>query len=387
VLETENGSIFEANAIARYVAKLGNGASSFLGATPVEAAHVDQWVEFASSEIDLPAAVWTFPVLGRIPNNAAAVGKAKGDIRKVLEALNKHLSTRTFLAGHRVTLADVSVAASLYHLYQLVVDAPFRKPFVNVTRWYLTVVNQPHVKAVFGDVQLVEKAQVAPDAAAAPHKEEGGKKEETPKKEEAKKEEPKPKKEEAKPKKKEADEEEEEESFDDESPKGKNPLDQLPPSKLVMDEWKRMYSNNDTRSVAMPWFFEHYDASGYSLWFCRYKFPEELEVVFKTANLVGGFLQRLDKLRKYGFGSTLIFGEDGALDIEGAWLVRGTVVPAELATCDDYELYDWKAIDLSDETQKQLLADYWAWDGEFAARQTVWPKITGKAFNQGKTFK
>ena len=33
----------------------------------------------------------------------------------------------------------------------------FRKPFVNVTRWFNTVVNQPHAKAVLGPVVLCTK--------------------------------------------------------------------------------------------------------------------------------------------------------------------------------------------------------------------------------------
>ena len=69
----------------------------------------------------------------------------------------------------------------------------------------------------------------------------------TPAKKEEKKTEEKAK-EAPKPKKKaEDDDEEEEESYADEAPKGKNPLDLLPPSKFVLDAWKRFYSNNDTR--------------------------------------------------------------------------------------------------------------------------------------------
>jgi elongation factor 1-gamma len=296
----------------------------------------------------------------------------------VFEQLNKYLASRTYLVAERVTLADIAVAASMYHLFKLVADAGFRKAFGNVTRWYLTIVNQANVKPVFGDVVLADKAQVAPDAAPVAVKAEKPKevKAEKPKEE-------KPKKEQ---KPKDADEEEEE-NFEDEAPKSKNPLDQLPPSKLVMDEWKRMYSNNDTRTVAMPWFWEHFDAEGYSLWFCRYKYNSELEKSFMTANLIGGFLQRLEKLRKYGFGSMIIFGQDPTLEIEGAWLVRGTEVPAELSTCDDYELYEWKRVDIGDAAQRSLVQDFWAWDGDFAARSALWSSTVQPGFNQAKIFK
>jgi elongation factor 1-gamma len=379
-LETGDGVVFEANAIARYVSSLGANKATLLGATPADAGLVDSWIEYASVEIELPAAVWAFPTLGLAPSDAAATSKAKGDVRKVFDVLNKYLATRTFLVGERLSLADVSVACSLLDLYTQVLDPGFRKAFANVNRWFLTVINQPAIQSVFGNVRLAEKAAAPVEKPVAEEKP----KAEKPKKEEKPKAE-KPKKEEKPPK---DEEEEEENEFDDDKPKGKNPLDLLPPTTMNMDEWKRTYSNNDTRPVAMPWFWEHLDASGYSLWWCRYKYNSELDVGYRTANLIGGWFQRLDKLRKYGFGSVIIFGVDPTLEIEGAWLVRGKVIPPELTEGDDFALYDWKEFNLSNEAEKKLLEDFWAWDGDFAARADVWggqPKAT--AFNQGKVFK
>jgi elongation factor 1-gamma len=39
-------------------------------------------------------------------------------------------------------------------------------------------------------------------------------------------------------------------------PKVKNPLDDLPKSSFNLEEWKRQYSNLDTRTGAIPWFYE-----------------------------------------------------------------------------------------------------------------------------------
>lgn len=39
-------------------------------------------------------------------------------------------------------------------------------------------------------------------------------------------------------------------------PKQKNPLDDLPKSAFNLEEWKRQYSNLDTRKEALPWFYE-----------------------------------------------------------------------------------------------------------------------------------
>ncbi len=55
-----------------------------------------------------------------------------------------------------------------------------------------------------------------------------------------------------------------------------------------MDEFKRVYSNEDTLTKAIPYFWSHFEKDFYSLWFCEYKYPEELALVFMSSNLVGG---------------------------------------------------------------------------------------------------
>jgi len=342
-----------------------------VGATDFEAAQVDQWIEFSVSEIDLPASVWVFPILGYIQNNATATQRAKGDIRKVLEILNNHLADKTFLVGERISLADIVVATSLHRLYVKVLDPAFRKQFVNTNRWFTTIVNQPNFVAVAGQTTFAAKMEVAPATGPAPAAEEAkAEKAEKPKKQEKPK--PAPKKEET---------HEEEEDEEEKEKKVKSALDNLPPSKFILDEWKRTYSNEDTRPVALPWFWEHLDKEGYSVWFCEYKYNNELDKVFKSANLIGGFLQRLDKLRKYAFGSLIIFGNDAGMEIAGCWLFRGQDVPAEMTECDDAEHYDWKKANLEDPQTKELINDFFAWDSttKFGGRKLD--------FNQGKIYK
>lgn len=80
-----------------------------------------------------------------------------------MSVLNAHLLTRTYLVGERISLADISVACTLLNLYKYVLDPNFRKPFVNVNRWFITLINQPQFKTVLGEVTLTEKvAEVDP---------------------------------------------------------------------------------------------------------------------------------------------------------------------------------------------------------------------------------
>ena len=106
-------------------------------------------------------------------------------------------------------------------------------------------------------------------------------------------------------------------------PKQNDPFATMPKSNLNMDEFKRVYSNQDTATVALPYFWEHFDNENCSIWFCEYKFPQELTQVFMTCNLISGFFQRLDKLRKNAFGSMCVFGENNNNTIAGVWVWRG----------------------------------------------------------------
>jgi len=371
VLETPEGTIFESNAIARYIAH--STKNHLYGSNAFEAGQIEQWIDFASHEIELPASVWVLPIQGKIPENSTATQRAKSDVRKSLDILNKHLQSRTYLVGNRITLADIVVATSVFRLYELVLDASFRKSFVNTNRWYLTVVNQPNVASVVGSVTLCDKMQVAkPSAAPAP-------------KEEKKKEEKKPKEEkpkEEKPKKKKDEEEDDGEDEEIREKKAPNPLDLLPPSSFNLDDWKRKYSNaDDTRGDACPYFWKNFDKAGWSVWAGKYKYPKELEQVFKTCNLVGGFFQRLDAVRKYGFGSIIIFGEENNMQISACFLLRGTEIPQVFKEVEDSELYDWSRVDTDDEKQRKIVDNFWCWDGDFDVYSG------GLPFNQGKIFK
>jgi elongation factor 1-gamma len=104
-----------------------------------------------------------------------------------------------------------------------------------------------------------------------------------PKKQEPKKQEPKKETPKAAP---EAAAEEEEEE-DKPAPKPKHPLEALGRANFVLDEWKRKYSNSDTRGEALPWFWENANLEEYSLWRVNYKYNSELTLTFMSSNLIG----------------------------------------------------------------------------------------------------
>lgn len=157
--ESSDGKcLTDSNAIAYFVSN-----EQLRGKTDYEKAQVLQWLGFADSEILPASCAWVFPILGILQYNKQAVDRAKEDIKMAMKALNAHLLTRTYLVGERISLADISVACTLLQLYTNAFDPEFRKPYQNVNRWFMTIVNQANFKKVVGDIKLCAKpAEIDP---------------------------------------------------------------------------------------------------------------------------------------------------------------------------------------------------------------------------------
>ena len=94
VLETPEGCICEAGAIARYVARI-RADTNMYGSSFFEAGLVDQWVEFAKNELVMPVGMWVYPILGFIQSNKANTERAQEDLKRALAVLQAHLSSNT----------------------------------------------------------------------------------------------------------------------------------------------------------------------------------------------------------------------------------------------------------------------------------------------------
>ncbi|KAI9300163.1 hypothetical protein BJ944DRAFT_253308 [Cunninghamella echinulata] len=355
VFEGNEVDLFESSSIAYYAAAK-KADTTLLGSTPEEKALVLQYIFFSENEISNNLGGWLYPILGYMPYLKPASDAATDRTKRALDVLNKILLTKTYLVGESITLADIVVVAALSVGFTTVFDKAIRDQYKNVTRYYTTIVGKEHFKTFLPNgSQLVETAMKY----TPPKKE---------KKETKKPEAAQPKKE-KKPEAAAADAEEAPKP----APKPKSKLDLLPPSKFIMDEWKRMYSNNNT-DVAMKWFWENHDAEGYSIWRVDYKYPEDLTLVFMSNNLIGGFFNRLEMARKYAFGTLVVIGENNNNSISGYFIIRGQEVPFEVYDAADYDSYNFVKIEPSQyEEKKDEIYKYMAWEVE--------------GFADGKVFK
>eukprot|EP00124_Ichthyophonus_hoferi_P000434 Ihof_evm5s16 gene=Ihof_evmTU5s16 len=374
-LSAEGHALNEANAIAQYIA----GATLY-GKCDYQKALVAQWINFADAELTPSVSTWVYPTMGIIRDNSKNTEKAKADLAKTLAYLNTVLATHTFLVGERISQADVAVVLALLPGYQKVFAPEFRAAFPNVNRWFTTLVNQPQFKAVIGEVVFAtEEAKADKEAFNLYHPESS---KDVKKKDDKKVEKKKVEKKPQAPKEKKEKTPEVEPTAEEEEmkakPKPTKYLTELPPTKFDLENWKRVYSNKETVSEAIPFFWENFDAEGYTIAFCEYEDSQYLELVFMTCNLVGGMFQRLDNVRKFMFGSVLVFGENNNNTIKGVWIWRGKDFIFDKTESNiDSPSYKWTILDPSTQETKDLVNQYWSW-GETK------PFEGPLAFNQGK---
>ncbi|KAJ5669265.1 hypothetical protein N7462_010335 [Penicillium macrosclerotiorum] len=346
--EGANGfTLSEALAIAIYVTSQ-NEKTTLLGKTKQDYASIVRWMSFANGELLPRLGSWYRPLLGLEGYNKKTVDEAAKAALKATDVLETHLTANTYLVGERITLADIFTAALMTRAFANVLDKKFRDANPAVTRWYNTIVNQSAFKAVVPEAKLVaECIKYTP-----------------PKKEE---------------KPKAAAPAAEEKPV--EAPKPKHPLEALGKPTLILDEWKRQYSNEDTRPVALPWFWQNFKADEYSLWKVDYKYNEELKLTFMANNLIGGFHARLEASRKYLFGAQGVYGTNYNCVIKGVFMTRGQEFAPAFDVAPDWESYDFVKLDPSSEADRKYVEDMWAWD--------VPVTVNGeeKAFADGHVFK
>jgi len=297
------------------------------------------------------------------------------------------LLDQTYIIGESITLADVSTATAIMLVFQHVMAEDERKKYPALIRWFTTLVNQPDFKAIIGEFLWCKEAlTIDIKRYNVLHSEErprsrnrnsdSGKKQNKAKENKPKvAQEAKPAHE-VKPKEKPAAASDHDDDVVEK--KEKDPFLAFPVGSFNMDEWKRTYSNNDIASIALPYLFEKFDAQHYSVWFCNYKYNSELKMVFMSSNLIGGFYQRIEKMRKHAFGSMCIFGANNSNSISGLWIWRGQDLAFNLSEDlqIDYDCYEWKKLDFDNEVTRSEISQYFT---------QIFPE--DKKFNQGKIYK
>lgn len=306
-------------------------------------------------------------LIGRLPYSKPTYDAVLAAVVARLETFNQELLRKTFLVGERLTIADIFAATALTFAFSTTIDATIRAKIPNVVRYWNTIINHPKIADVFAEpkIELLQEPAVFKGASKE-------KKEKAPKAD-------KPKAEKAPKAKKEKEEDLAPPADAPAEPKAKNPLDSLPKSSFNLEEFKRQYSNLDTRGPggSLEWFYKNFDKEGFSVWRIDFLYNEDLTMTFMSANQVGGLFARWEASRKYLFASVGVLGETNNSIITGALVLRGQDADPVVSVAPDWESYKFTRLDLDKPEDKEFFEGAMAWD----------LKVDGKEWADGKNFK
>lgn len=128
----------ESNAILWYLA---DGAG-YLPDDRYERAQVLQWQFFEQYQVEPSIAVVRFLVCfsGEAEKHAARIREQTANAYVALDAIERHLATRSFLVGERYTIADISLYAYIHVAHEGGFDLG---QYAAVGRWLERVASQP----------------------------------------------------------------------------------------------------------------------------------------------------------------------------------------------------------------------------------------------------
>jgi elongation factor 1-gamma len=149
----ENVFLYESNAILRHIGRIGR-AKGLVGANEIEEAQVDQWLDWAATELEPTLWKRLGPVFGWAAYNEEDNKKAGQDNMKLLQILNTHFATHTHLVGTRTTIADIHVASSLTLAFKFLYEEKYRKSFANLTKWFEAFSQEAFFVQAWGKVRL-----------------------------------------------------------------------------------------------------------------------------------------------------------------------------------------------------------------------------------------
>jgi len=152
LLDTPEGPIFESNAIARYVARIGSAHAQLLGKDAYEEAIVSQWIDVVTGYVS----PHMFPLFafkyGFGAFSAEKHGAALTELKTVFGWFETHFTNHhhKFLVHDHISLADIVAACTLAGPLSISLDDEYRGHFPKVNDWLKRLFENEHVLSAFG---------------------------------------------------------------------------------------------------------------------------------------------------------------------------------------------------------------------------------------------
>lgn len=325
-VETEDQGLGETNAILRHIARL-NPDSGLNGKSVFQTAKVDEVLDYS---ISLAAAMYpiAFTAFGHKKVTSAVFKTFKEKFVAALKHVEALLNGKDFFVGDSITIADLRIAGILVFPFRLLMDPGTAKQIPNLLAHFNRITSEENFKKFFGTCAVSKRPIkvnfVKEEKKKAP-------------KEEAKK----------APKKK--------------AEKPKDPLECLPPTPLDLNAFKFWFINHKDRDAAFEEIVnERFDREGWSIWELNYiRYKNEGKLLYKTNNLLNGFMQRAEHFGRYSFGIQMIYGEEPDLNMKGIWMWRGQEIPQQLKDHAQFEYYTTRKMDIDNPEDQAYIKDMW----------------------------
>jgi glutathione S-transferase len=155
VIDDGGTIVWESHAIIRYLSAR-YGAETFWPADPAERSFADRWMDWslATLQRDFMDLFWG---LFRTPDGKRDWPFIRDRIERCAQhylLLDRHLTGQPYLAGERITMADLPAGTTLYRYFELEIDHP---SVPNVEAWYRRLAARPayrqHVMVPFDDLR------------------------------------------------------------------------------------------------------------------------------------------------------------------------------------------------------------------------------------------
>ena len=133
--------VWESHAIIRYLSAA-YGADTLWRENVRERAIVDQWTDWTATTFQ-PAWISVFWLFVRTPSeqyDRKAIAAAYAKTVSALRILDVHLADRDYLAGNRLSYADIAAGVALYRWFTMDIDRP---AMPGVENWYRRLEQRP----------------------------------------------------------------------------------------------------------------------------------------------------------------------------------------------------------------------------------------------------
>lgn len=144
VLEDGEVCIWESNSIVRYLAAR-YGAGWIWEEDPALRADADRWMDWMQSSLQPAMTPAFWGAVRKVPEHAdpAKIAASVAKTEQMMEILDHHLSNRSFLAGERFGMADITVGCGAHRWFNMPLE---RSPRPHVQRWYEMLFARPAAK-------------------------------------------------------------------------------------------------------------------------------------------------------------------------------------------------------------------------------------------------